>query len=208
MLTPSCTTSAAMTSSPSSSSMPFTPPAPRPIGRTSSSEKRMIMPSLVAIMTSRWPSVRRAVITRSSSSRPIAWIPPARVRLDLGLLDRPLLGREQDVAAGSEITHRHARRDHLALAQREEVHHRFALGLAPALGDLVHLQPVDLAAVREEEEIRVRGGDEEILDDVLFLGLHARDALAAATLAAVRLDVRTLDVARARDGDHHLLVGQ
>ena len=33
-------------------------------------------------------------------------------------------------------------------------------------------------------------------------------ALAAAPLAAVGLDVRALDVARARDGDHHLLVGQ
>ena len=38
----------------------------------------MIMPSFVAIITSRWPSVRRAVMTASPSSRPIAWMPPAR----------------------------------------------------------------------------------------------------------------------------------
>ena len=51
-------------------------------------------------------------------------------------------------------------------------------------------------------------GDEEVLDDVLLLGLHARHALAAAPLAPVRLDVRPLDVARARDRDDHLLVGE
>src|SRR5256712_2795713 len=131
-----------------------------------------------------------------------------RVRLELGLLDRALLGREQDVAAGGEIAHRHTRRDDLALTEREEIHHGLALGLASALGNLVHLQPVDLAAVGEEQEIRVRRGDEEVLDDVLFLRLHAGHALAATALAPVRLDVRPLDVARTRDRDHHLLVGQ
>src|SRR6266566_5116009 len=120
-----------------------------------------------------------------------------RVRLELGLLDRALLGREQDVAAGGEIAHRHTRRDHLALTEREEIHHGLALGLTSALGNLVHLQPVDLAAVGEEQEIRVRRRDEEVLDDVLFLRLHAGHALAAAALAPVRLDVGALDVARA-----------
>src|SRR5438093_899562 len=84
----------------------------------------------------------------------------------------------------AEIAHRHARRDHLAFAEREEVHHGLALGLAPALGNLVDLQPVDLAAVREEEEVRVCRGDEEVLDDVLLLRLHAGHAFAPALLAA------------------------
>src|SRR5215831_19150815 len=131
-----------------------------------------------------------------------------RVRLELGLLHRALLGREEDVAAGGEIAHRHARRDLLAVAEGQEVHHRLALGLAPALGDLVHLEPVDLAAIREEEQVRMGGGDEEIGDDVLFLRLHAGHALAAAALAPIGLDVGALDVAGARDRDHHLLVGQ
>src|SRR2546425_569473 len=61
------------------------------------------------------------------------------VRLELGLLHLALLGREQDVAARGEVAHGHARRDHLALAEREEIHHGLALGLASALGDLVDL---------------------------------------------------------------------
>src|SRR5499427_7831296 len=53
-----------------------------------------------------------------------------RVRVQLGLLDRALFGREEDVAAGGEIAHRDTRGDLLAVAQRQEVHHRLALGLA------------------------------------------------------------------------------
>ena len=49
-------------------------------------------------------------------------------------------------------------------------------------------------------------GHEEILDDVLLLGLHPRDALAPALLAAIRLHVRPLDVAGARDRHHHVVV--
>src|SRR5215510_14053332 len=99
-----------------------------------------------------------------------------RVGVQLGLLDRALLGREEDVAAGGEIAHRDTGGDLLPLAQRQEVHHRLALGLAPSFRDLVHLQPVNLAAIREEEQERVRGGHEQVGDDVLFLGLHAGDA--------------------------------
>src|SRR5438874_2564362 len=131
-----------------------------------------------------------------------------RVRLELGLLHLPLLGAEEDVAAGAEVLHGHAGGHRLALAEREEVDHGLALGLAPALGDLVDLQPVHLAEIGEEEKVRVRGGDEEVFDDVFLFRLHAGHALAAAALAAVGLDVRALDVARARDGDDHLLVGE
>src|SRR5438552_3889927 len=134
--------------------------------------------------------------------------PRVRVRLELGLLHLPLLGAEEDVAAGAEVLHGHAGGHRLALAEREQVDHGLALGLAPALGDLVDLQPVHLAEVGEEEEVRVRGGDEEVFDDVFLFRLHASHALAAAALAAVGLDVRALDVARARDSDDHLLVGE
>src|SRR5205807_113435 len=86
--------------------------------------------------------------------------------------------------------------------------HDLAGAVGAARGDDVDLQPVHLAEVGEEEEVRVRGGDEEVLDDVFLFRLHAGHALAPAALAAVGLDVRALDVARARDGDDHLLVGE
>src|SRR5439155_863634 len=48
------------------------------MGRTSSSGKRMIMSALVESRTSRRPSVRRAAMTSSPSSRSIARMPPDR----------------------------------------------------------------------------------------------------------------------------------
>src|SRR5256886_8053038 len=132
-----------------------------------------------------------------------------RVGLELRLLHLPLLRAEEDVAAaGGEVADGHARGHRLALAEREEVDHGLALGLPAALRDLVDLQPVHLAQRGEEEKVRVRRGDEEVLDDVFLFRLHARHALAPAPLAAVGLDVRALDVPRARDGDDHFLVGE
>src|SRR5437870_2267212 len=132
-----------------------------------------------------------------------------RVGLELRLLHLPLLRAEEDVAAaGGEVADGHARGHRLALAEREEVDHGLALGLPAALRDLVDLQPVHLAQRGEEEKVRVRRGDEEVLDDVFLFRLHARHALAPAPLAAVGLDVRALDVPRARDSDDHFLVGE
>jgi hypothetical protein len=64
----------------------------------------------------------------------------------------------------------------LALAERQQVHDRAALRLARAQRKLVHLQPVHLPDVREEEDVVVRRGDEQVLDVVLVLQLHAHHA--------------------------------
>ena len=48
--------------------------------------------------------------------------------------------------------------------------------------------------------------DEEVLDEVLFLGRRADAALAAAPLRAVERQGRALDVAAAGHGDHHVLL--
>jgi uncharacterized lipoprotein YmbA len=62
---------------------------------------------------------------------------------------------------------------------------RAALGLAGAERQLVHLQPVDLADRGEEEQVVVRRGDEQVLDVVLVLQVHAHHADPAAALLAV-----------------------
>ena len=49
--------------------------------------------------------------------------------------------------------------------------------------------------------------DEEVLDEVAVLHVHAGDAAAAAVLLAVGVERQRLDVAGVRDRDHHLLVG-
>ena len=106
-----------------------------------------------------------------------------------------------------EVARLHDRAHRLALAERQQVHDRAALGLARAERQLVHLQAVDLADVREEEDIVVRRGDEEVLDVVVLLQVHAHHALAAPPLLAVSRDREPLDVVRAGDRDHHVLLG-
>ena len=108
------------------------------------------------------------------------------VRGELRLLDDAVLRREDEVLGLLEV----ARLDHgahlLVLAERQQVDDRAALRLARAERQLVHLQPVDLADGREEEDVVVRRGDEEVLDVVLVLQLHPHHADAAAALLAVR----------------------
>jgi hypothetical protein len=67
--------------------------------------------------------------------------------------------------------------------------------------------PPGAAAVREDQDVGVRRGDEEVTDEVLFPGAHADAPLAAAALHPVGRDRRALDVAGAADGDRHVLVG-
>ena len=95
----------------------------------------------------------------------------------------------------------------LVLAERQEVDDRAALRLARAERQLVHLQPVDLPDRGEEEEVVVRRGDEEVLDVVVVLEVHAHHADPAPALLAVGRDRQALDVARARDRDDHVLLG-
>src|SRR5262249_2973588 len=131
--------------------------------------------------------------------------PDVGVGVELGLLHFSVERGQQHVASRGEIAHRDAGGHRLPLGQGEEVHHGLALGLPAAFGNLVDLEPMHLAAVGEEEQVAVGGGHAQVVHDVLFLGLHAHHALAAASPTPIRLDVRALDVAGARDGDHHLL---
>ena len=129
------------------------------------------------------------------------------VRVERRLLDHAMRGREQQVLVGREVARVDDGRDLLVVLDGKQVDHGRALGLAAAKRNLVHLLTVDLALVGEEEHVVVRRGDEELLDEVVFLELHAAHALAAALLLAVRGHRQALDVAAARDGDDHVLVG-
>ena len=56
---------------------------------------------------------------------------------------------------------------------RDRIDDRRALGLAAAKRNLVHLLAIYLALAREEEHVIMRRGDEELLDEVILLELHA-----------------------------------
>ena len=82
-----------------------------------------------------------------------------------------------------------------------------ALGVARALGQLVGLDAVHAALVREEQQPVVRGGQEEVIHHVVLAQLGALDALAAAVLGAVFVGLGALNEAGVGHGDHHVLFG-
>jgi hypothetical protein len=65
------------------------------------------------------------------------------------------------------------------------------------------LQPVHLSRIGEEENVAEGGGDEEMLDEVLFFGGHPHLSPPAPVLAAVQAD-GVACVPRVADGDHHV----
>src|SRR5690606_149939 len=80
-------------------------------------------------------------------------------------------------------------------------------GAATGFGDLVAFEPVHPAPVGEEEDIRVRRGDDEVFHEVLRLSAEGRDAAPAPPLAAVRSDGQPLDVPVVGQGDDDVLFG-
>jgi hypothetical protein len=102
------------------------------------------------------------------------------------LLDDPVLGRQRQVLGLPEVARLDRCADLLLLREGQEIHDRASLRLARAQRQLVHLQAVDLADGREKQDVVVRGGDDQVLDVVVLLEVHAHHADPAAPLLAVR----------------------
>ena len=190
--------------------MPRTPSVARPIARASASENRIAWPLReTSRMSSPFETWRTA--TSSSPSRIlIAMIPSALSGVlysrERRLLHDAVLGRAEEVLGLLEVPGLDDGAHLLVLAERQQVDDRAALRLARPERQLVHLQAVDLADGGEEEDVVVGRGDEEVLDVVVLLHLHAHDADAAAPLLPVGGRREPLDVAGASDRDHHVLV--
>ena len=123
---------------------------------------------------------------------------------------RAACGGEHDVEvfpAFLVLRQRHDGGDPLVGLQRQQVDQRLAARLRRCQRQLPHLHLVDDAARGEEQDRRVRIGDEQPRDEILLLGRHARTALAAAPLCPVGVERHALDVAGMGNGDHHLLAG-
>ena len=67
--------------------------------------------------------------------------------------------------------------------------------------NLVNFQPVDAAFIGENQQIGMRGRDDQMLDHVLGARGHADAAFAAARLAAVGIDRGALQITAARHRD-------
>ena len=133
-------------------------------------------------------------MTESPSSTPIAMMPPARgLRNDdrSVFLITPLRRAHHDellIFLLRELLHRQQRGDLLPLLHRHQVRDRLALAARADVGNLVDLQPVGAAAVGEDHDVGVRGGHEQVADEVLLARAHADAPLAAAPLRAVGRD--------------------
>ena len=151
----------------------------------------------------------RELVVRVDRDRPDAGRADAFELFERGLLDVAAAGRHDQELAGFEVLEddrrdRDLARLHLHAGQVDDRH---ALGLAARVRDGVDLGAEDAAAVREEQRPVVGVRDEQVLDRVLLARDVPDDALAAAVLAAVRVDRLALDVATAGDRDDDVLVG-
>ena len=120
------------------------------------------------------------------------------------LLDRALGSGHEHVAVVGKFLDRQDGVDLLALLEREEIDDRLAAALPPALRRFVHLEPVHAAAVGEAQDVVVRVGDEQVVDEIVFLDLRRLLAAAAAPLRAVVGERLRLDVAGMRQRHHHV----
>ena len=133
----------------------------------------------------------------------------ARIRKfgELGLFHRAIFRGEENVAARFfEIARGNDGRERLAFLEADEIADRLAARGCGGFGNFVHLQPVDAALRREQQNVAVRRGGEEMLDEIVFARFGADAALAAARLMAVDVNRSALDVAGVADGDGHFFV--
>jgi len=72
-------------------------------------------------------------------------------------------------------------------------------------GTRIDLQPIDAARLEKHQDVVVRIGDEELLDEIILLRRRRLLAAPAALLRAVVGDRLALHVAAVRNGDHHVL---
>ena len=87
---------------------------------------------------------------------------------------------EEEMFAGLEILDVEEGDDPFAFLQFEQVDDGAALARARQFGDLVDLLAIDAPRVGEAEQVVVRRGDEQVLEEVVVLGGRALDADAPA----------------------------
>src|SRR6202046_1879523 len=127
--------------------MPFTPPAARPMERTSVSRNSMACPSWLARKIICMPSGSLAPINSSLPSRLMAMMPDGRGLEDSGspvFLHVPVL----------------------VLLETHQVADGFSAGRCRRFRNFVNLQPVHATLRSEQQDVAVRGRGEEVLDEI------------------------------------------
>ena len=125
-----------------------------------------------------------------------------RVFGKLGLLSNAVICSHEEVLVVPVVLHRDHRGDVLVRLQVDEVDNGRAPGGSGSLGNLIYLEFVDPALVREEEHVVVGRGLDHVDDIVVFNGLDALDALSSPALDLEVVNAHALDVAELGEGDN------
>ena len=129
------------------------------------------------------------------------------VFVETGAFDDSVAGEKHKAFACVKVGRGDDRHDLLIFLEVDEIDHRFAFGGAGTFGDAVDFEPVELTPVGNEHQRIVGVGDEEFLDEVVFVCGDGDFAFASTTLFLILFDRHPLDVATVGDGDDHWLVG-
>ncbi len=121
------------------------------------------------------------------------------------LLDRAVGRGHEYVLVFVELLDRQDRGYLFAVHERQQVDDRFAAAGAPALRHVVDLDPVQSPAIGETQHVVVGIGDEQVVDEIVFLGRRGLLAAAAALLGPVVCERLGLHVACVRQRHHHVL---
>ena len=103
----------------------------------------------------------------------------------LGLLHGPAAGDHHQALVLAELTDRNQPRDLLPLGELKQVDDGPAAGGPGRHGQVINLDPVDLAVIGEEQDIVVRQRNEHVLEEVALAGVGRRDPPAAPPLGAI-----------------------
>ena len=126
----------------------------------------------------------------------------------LRFLHETIAGSKEDVLVlFFKIADCQHRLDGLARLQGDKIADVLAFAGGADVRNFVNLKPVHAALVGEDHDVGVRGGQEEMLNEILVARLHAGATSAPAALHAVGRDGRPLHVTRVAYGDGNLLVG-
>ena len=131
----------------------------------------------------------------------------ARVFGERGFFHGAAFGGEDEVLVVGVVARGEDGVQAFARLEWQQVHHRFAFGVAPRLRQFVDFEPVDFAAVGEAEHGVVGVGDDELFDEVFVFDRRCRFAFAATALRFVVGERLRLDVAFVREGDDAVFFG-
>ncbi len=120
------------------------------------------------------------------------------------LLHRAIGGGEEYIFILDELAHRQHRVDLLASFQRQQIHDRPAARNTAALRHFIDLEPIHAAAIGETQNVIMGIGDEQIVDEIVFLGRGGLLAATAAFLRFIFVETLRLHVAAMRQRDHYV----